>query len=108
VSAPGGTAEEYVATSEPFELGATPPLEVIDAVVDGRTARVRTRYPDPGEALLALPRRVSDGEARIALDGGREVVARPDAAGLAFEARVPEGAAIEGVSVTDGCGNSTP
>jgi hypothetical protein len=108
VRALGGSPEDYAATSAPFELGATAPLEVIDAVVDGRTARVRARYPDPGQALLALPRRVRDGEARIALAGGREVVARPGAGGLAFEAPVPAGAAIEGVAVTDGCGNSTP
>ena len=49
-----------------------------------------------------------DGEARITLAGGEEVVAGPDAEGLGFEAAVPAGAAIEDVAVTDACGNSTP
>ncbi|HEX6117381.1 MAG TPA: neutral/alkaline non-lysosomal ceramidase N-terminal domain-containing protein [Solirubrobacterales bacterium] len=108
VTAPAGAPEEYAATSDEFELGPTEPLEVIDAVADGGVARVRARYPDPGPAILALPRRVRDGEARITLAGGREVVARPDDQGLGFEARVPAGAQIADVAVTDACGNSTP
>jgi hypothetical protein len=50
---------------------------------------------------------VRDGEATIALAGGGNVVAEPDAARLAFEAPVPASAQIAGVRVEDGCGNST-
>jgi neutral ceramidase len=108
VRSPGGAAEDYVVRSAEFELGPTPPLQVAEAAVEGTTARVRALYPNPGEALLALPRVVRDGVAEIRLAGGRTVVAEPDAERLAFEARVPAGAAIEDLTVTDGCGNSTP
>jgi neutral ceramidase len=108
VRAPGGAPEPYTAASDEFELGPMAPLQVFDATVAGETARVRARYPDPGPgALLALPRRVRTGEATIELANGREVVAKPDAAGLAFEAKVPPSSAIESVSVDDGCGNAT-
>ena len=108
VTALGGAPEDYTATSDTFELGPMAPLEVIDAVAEDGIARVRARYPDPGEAPLALPRRVRDGEAAITLAGGREVVAEPDSQGLGFEAAVPAEAQIEDVAVTDACGNSTP
>jgi neutral ceramidase len=103
----GGEAEDYELDSQTFELGPMEPLEVIDAVVDGEIARVRARYPGPGPALLALPRRVADGSATISLAGGGEVEATPDSQGLAFEATVPAGSEIDSVSVTDACGNST-
>jgi hypothetical protein len=103
----GAAPEDYEAISETFELRRTLPLEIIDATVSGGVARVRARYPDPGVSLLALPRRVRDGQATISLAGGGEAVAEPDAEGLAFEAAVPEGAQIAGVRVVDRCGNST-
>jgi neutral ceramidase len=107
VRAPGEEARGYEAVSRPFELRPTPPIEIIEATVGGGLARVRARYPNPGEALLALPRRVREGTATISLVGGGEVVAAPDAQRLAFEAAVPQGAQIAGVRVVDGCGNST-
>lgn len=107
IRAPGAAPARYEVTSQEFELRRTRPLEIIDATVTGTAARVRARYPDPGPALLALPRRVRDGSATISLAGGGEVRAEPDAQGLAFEAPVPEGSVITGVEVTDRCGNST-
>jgi len=105
VTASGAQATDYTVTSDEFVLQPVAALETIDAQVSGTTARVRARYPDPGEALLALPRRVRDGVARITLAGGRRVSARPTADRLAFEAKVPAGAGIQSVDVTDGCGN---
>jgi len=107
VTAPGGDAEPYVATSEEFDLGAMAPLTVSEQTVDGGTARVRAVYPNPGPALLALPRLVRTGTATIELAGGEQVTAQPDAEGLAFEADVPAGSTISEVEVADSCGNST-
>jgi neutral ceramidase len=109
MASPGTEPEPYEAVSREFELLPTPPLEIIGApTVSGTTARVRARYPDPGETLLAVARRVRHGSATIRLAGGREVVATPDDQGLAFEAKVPAGSEIQDVAVSDGCGNSTP
>ena len=105
VTAAGAQATDYTVTSDEFELAPIAALQTIDARVSGTTARVRARYPDPGQALLALPRRVRDGVARITLAGGRRVSARPTADRLAFEAKVPAGSGIQSVDVTDGCGN---
>jgi hypothetical protein len=96
-----------------FVLRRISSIEIIDAGVDGGTARVRARYPAPAAgALVALPRRVRTGTAtlRIRQPGGavRDVTARPDAAGLAFTAAVPPGSTIESVRVEDGCGNTGP
>jgi neutral ceramidase len=107
VRSSGAEPEDYEVVSEEFELAPTPPLEIIDSSVADGVARVRARYPNPGEALLALPRRVRDGTATISLVGGGEVVAALDAERLSFEAEVPEGSEIASVSVEDGCGNST-
>lgn len=105
----GAAAEPYEAVSRPFSLEPIPALEVIDQQVTGTTARVRGRYPDPGPALVALPRRVRDGLAELTLrePGGaaRVVNATPDAQRLGFEAEVEPGSTIEAVRVRDGCGN---
>jgi neutral ceramidase len=106
---PGAAPEAYEVTSRPFQLQPIPALEVIDSQVTGDgTARVRARYPDPGPALVALPRRVRDGTAQLTVrtdEGPSEVTARPDDARLAFEAEVEPGTTIEGVDVQDACGN---
>ena len=106
-----GSQEGYALDSEPFELLPTAPLEVIDAVVDGTTARVRARYPSPGASLLALPRRVRSGSATITIrepdSTVRDLTADPNAERLAFTATVPAGSTIESVAVNDGCGNSS-
>ena len=114
----GDGTKPYEVTSRQFDLFPMPPLQIIDAVVDGGTARVRARYPEPAQvqpttqydpmgALTAVPRRVSTGQAVLRV-GGREVIARPRPDGLAFEAAVPPGSSIDSVRVTDGCGNSGP
>jgi neutral ceramidase len=104
----GSGVADYAANSQAFELRPLSNLQIIDAVVQGGVARVRARYRDPGtDALLALPRRVRTGTARITFTNGRTVVARPDDAGLAFTAPA-RGAAIESVSVEDACGNTGP
>ncbi len=108
VKVDGGAPEPYAATSGAFELGSFGPLQIIDSSVTGNVARVRARYPDPGaDSLLALPRRVRDGEATLSLSNGQTVTATPDSRRLAFEAKVPPGQTISDISVTDGCGNST-
>jgi hypothetical protein len=104
-------AAPYVLDSDPFQLSPTAPLEIIDAAVSGTTAIVRARYPDPGEALLALPRRVRTGTALLSVrtpgGGVRQITAAPGPGGLSFTAQVPAGSAIEGIRVEDGCGNTT-
>ena len=104
----GGDVEEYVVDSQPFEVGAMGNLQLLGPTVSGDSASVRALYPAPTPAaLLALPRVVRTGEATFHLQGGREVVASPDGAGV-FRADLPPGATVEGVSVDDGCGNTTP
>ena len=101
-------ATPYEVTSESFELQRIPALGVIDSQVTGGTARVRAEYPDPGKALVALPRRVRDGVAELTVresTGDRQVTATPDAQRLAFEAPVEPGATIVVDDVRDGCGN---
>jgi len=105
VATAGAGAEDYSVTSDEFELQPIPALEIIDKPVTGTTARVRARYPDPGQALLALSRRVRSGSARLTLAGGQEVTAQLAADRLGFEATVPNGATIGSVDVEDGCGN---
>jgi neutral ceramidase len=114
----GDGTKPYEVTSREFDLFPMPPLQIIDAVVDGGTARVRARYPEPAQvqpttqypptgALTAVPRRVSTGTATLRV-GGQDVIARPTPDGLAFTAAVPPGSTIDSVRVTDGCGNSGP
>ena len=104
-SSPRSSATPYTVTSDEFEVTPIAALATIDSQVTGTTARVRARYPDPGDALLALPRRVRSGQALIRLSGGGQVTAQPTGDRLAFEATVPSGAVIESVDVEDGCGN---
>ncbi len=106
----GAAAEPYEVVSRPLTLEAIPSLGIIDSNVAGDgTARVRARYPDPGPALLALPRRVRDGVAELSVrepDGDVRVVdAAPDEERLGFEAQVEPGSTIDTVRVRDECGN---
>ena len=68
-------------------------------------------HPDPGAALLALPRRVRTGQATFTIDlpgsATQDFVADPDSDRLGFNADVPAGSTIQSVSVQDSCGNST-
>ncbi len=107
VRSTGAAPEDYSVTSDSFELGPTSPIEIVQSGVDGTTARVIARYPNPGDPLVALPRRVRDGTATITLTSGAQVTATPDANRLGFEAQVPADSTVQSVSVTDGCGNSS-
>ena len=109
----GATVEDYTVESQPFQLHPIDDIQLIDppTVSPEGTARVRARYPNPGPALLALPRRVRSGQAILTVQEGtstREVLAEPDAARLAFTAQVQPGATITGVRVEDSCGNTGP
>jgi len=61
--------------------------------------------------LADLPLRVRTGFAVLTVkkpDGSvDDVVALPDPAGLEFTARVPDGSAIQSISVEDSCGNTS-
>jgi neutral ceramidase len=108
----GAPATPYTVRSATFELAALSNLEPIDATVSGTTARARFRYANPGEALLALPRRVRSGVATLrirTLDGRQQTVtARADPEGLAFTVEVPPGSTVLSAGVSDACGNVTP
>ena len=105
----GSGPAPYLARSRPFTVTeltlqpATP--EVHDGVVT-----LRVRYPDPGGALLALPRLVRTGTAtlRIARADGRSelVTARPDPVTGLFTAAAPGAVSATLVRVHDGCGNT--
>ena len=103
----GGATEDYTVDSHEFELGPMDPLEIVDSAVEGGTASVRARYPNPGASLLAVPRIVRHGKATFELAGGGEAMASPDAQGTGFQTSLPAGASVTGVSVEDACGNST-
>jgi neutral ceramidase len=103
--------EPYSVASRPFRVASAPPLEPIDAVVEGSSARVRIAYPDPGEeALLALPRRMRAGRITLTVrePGGEveRVRARPDEQRLGFVAPVAAGSEIVDVEGEDRCGNT--
>ena len=107
----GNGPEPYTVQSRSFTV-APATLQADPPAVVGTTARVRARYPDPGEgALFATPRLVQTGvaELRVTPPGGSPstVLARPDAATGTFAATVPLGSAVTLVAVRDGCGNAT-
>ena len=102
---------DYRVASEPFQLRRFTGIEVFSKTIAGGVAHVRAEYSDyPADPLLALPQRVRTGYAlvrlRTASGATVERIARPDADGLEFTARVPAGATIRSVSVEDGCGNT--
>jgi hypothetical protein len=103
---------DYKVTSKPFELRRFTGIEVFSKTVAGGVARVRAEYGGyPDDPLMALPRRVRTGYAalRVKTPGGAVVrrIAKPDAAGLEFTARVSPGSTIESASVEDACGNTS-
>ncbi len=109
----GSGPAPYRVESETFEL--TPITNLAPTLtVTGLTARVTALYPDPGEddTLLALPRRVRSGSAilgvkRKGATKEKRVRARLTKDKLAFQARVPRGAAVRVIRVKDACGNSS-
>ncbi|MGH2951469.1 MAG: hypothetical protein ACRDKX_05430, partial [Solirubrobacterales bacterium] len=111
IRAGSGAAEPYALSSEPFRLKRSQPIELIDARIGGGRLRVRARYPDPGDALLALPRRVGDGvalaTARTASGEVRRLRAMPGRARRAFTVPAPRGARVSAVRVRDACGNAS-
>ncbi len=102
---------DYRLESDTFKLAPITNLTPTLAV-NGLTARVTALYPDPGEedTILALPRRVRSGWAVLGVKRkGRKqekrVRARLTKDRLAFQARVPRGAKVRVIRVSDGCGN---
>jgi hypothetical protein len=107
----GAGVEPYRLISSAFEVKAVE-LQAGAPTVDGTTARVRGYYPAPAPgSLLALPRLVRTGSARLRVDPPHgkvsTVTARPEATTGAFAANVPAGSLVEVVSIEDGCGNGT-
>jgi neutral ceramidase len=106
----GDGVAPYEIVSDPFDVTPLTGLAPGAVGVTDGVARVEARYPDPGPALVALPRRVRDGVVTLRVteagSPARDVEARPDADALAFTAPVPEGAAITVAGVADGCGNT--
>ena len=105
----GDGPQAYAVASRRFAV-APARLEPGEPVVEGTTARVRARHPDPGDgALLALPRLVQTGSATLEVtppgEPTRTVTARPDAATGTFAAPVPAGSRVVLGGVRDGCGN---
>jgi hypothetical protein len=106
----GSGPEPYAVASRSFAV--TPAALEADApAVEGTTARVRLRYPDPGDgALVALPRLVTTGTATLRVTppgaAARTVTAKPDAATGTFVAPVPAGSKVALVRAADGCGNA--
>ena len=97
-------------TSRPFTVSAMT-LQASEPVVRDGVASVLVRYPDPGPALLALPRLMEDGSAKLRVTDatGRStlVTARPDPATGALTAPAPGAVSATLVSAQDACGNAT-
>jgi neutral ceramidase len=112
----GSGVAPYEVTSASFQLQPTLPLQPVPAapVVAGGQASVLFRYPSPGPALVALPRRLRTGQAVFTVDppgapGPSDVPANLDSDKLNFVANgVPDGSAVTVKSVADECGNTGP
>ena len=107
----GAGPQPYEVVSREFTVGRAP-LKVAETGVNGRYAFVRAEYPDPGEeTLLALPRMVRTGVARIRVRDARGRVvfrgrAKPNRRLGVFTARVPRGSkSVRVLSLRDSCGN---
>jgi hypothetical protein len=104
----GSGPAPYSVASRPFTVGALT-LQADPVQLAGGVARVVLRYPDPGAALLALPRLVEDGTATLQLVSAsgarRTVTARFDPATGAFAAPAPGAVSARLVHAADGCGN---
>jgi neutral ceramidase len=106
----GSGPAPYEAVSREFELRPAP-LSAQPPTVTGSVATVRALYPDPGEqTLMAMPRLASSGSALLEVtesgERPRRVRAAADPQRHAYVARVPTGATVRVLSVTDDCGNS--
>jgi hypothetical protein len=97
----GEAPSSYRAVSNEFTVAAVP-LQVGAPVVDGGIATVRPLYPDPGPAVLALPRLVRSATVTLTVGGHSVAATDPDNDG-AYSA--PVGGPVTAVHVTDGCGN---
>jgi len=106
----GSGPAPYSLESRTFTVRALT-LQADAPVVRDGVASVLVRYPDPGPALLALPRLVQDGSAtlRVTDSAGRSrlVTAHPDPATGALSAAAPGAESASLVSARDACGNTT-
>src|SRR3954470_18642430 len=104
----GSGPAPYSLESRTFTVRALT-LQAADPIVRDGVASVLVRYPDPGAALLALPRLVEDGSATLrvtdAAGRSRLVTARPDAATGTLSAGAPGAVSAALVSARDACGN---
>src|SRR4051812_5427001 len=106
----GSGAEPYALASRTFTVSPLT-LQAADPVVRDGVVGVVVRYPDPGAALLAVPRLVESGSAtlRVTDASGRSqlVTARPDPATGAMSAAAPGAVSATLVRAQDACGNTT-
>ena len=110
----GSGAEPYEVISDTFQVGKIAALDPSAVSVAGGTASFFAEYPDPGDGLVSLPRRVRSGFAVLTVDPPGapppvDVRADLDSDKLNFVAHgVPDGSAVTVKSVEDGCGNTGP
>jgi neutral ceramidase len=106
----GSGPEDYTLSSDAFAVSALTLLPAA-AQISGDTVSAVIRYPDPGPALLALPRLVTTGAATFLVtraDGTTSTVkGTPNPATGAFTALAPGGGSAEVLSASDGCANQT-
>ena len=102
VKNPGEAASDYTRNSDEFTVSPVP-LDVAAPAVSGQTASVTPTYPDPGRALLALPRLVRGGTAVFTLADGSTVDGQESNGTYSADTG---GQAVKSVTVTDGCSNT--
>jgi hypothetical protein len=107
----GDGPKPYRVTSTPFDVKAVK-LAATTPVLTGDTVSVKGHYPAPAAgSLLAVPRLVTTGAARLLVTYHRTktrvVTARFDSATGAFTADVGKASAVELLSLYDRCGNTT-
>ena len=99
---------DYTVDSDSFTLAKTDPLTFDAPAIASGSASFAARYPDPGpDILLALPRRVRTGTAKVTVNG-TPVDAQLDAQKLRFTAPADPGDTVAVTDVDDGCGNTAP
>lgn len=101
VKNPGEAAGGYAAVSSSFTVSPVT-LQVGQPDVAGGIASVRPLYPDPGAALLALPRLVRSATVLLTVDGHEVAATDPDGDGTYT---APVDGVVTAVTATDACGN---
>lgn len=102
VKNPGEAPSGYSAVSSPFTVSPVT-LQVAQPEVTDGVASVRPLYPDPGAALLALPRLVRGAAVLLTVDGREVAATDPDGDGTYT---APVDGAVTAVSATDACENT--